>query len=146
MTLQGKYRPLHPEKYRGDHGEIYYRSSWELEFCRWCDGNKQILSWQSEEKRIPYYDPVAKKRRTYFPDFYVKYRRNDGVIVEELVEVKPAKEVKGPPQNPKKRTKSWAYSVKTYAVNQAKWKAAREFCEDRKLEFKIMTEKELGIR
>ena len=30
--------------------------------------------------------------------------------------------------------------------NQAKWKAAREFCEDRKLEFKIMTEKELGIR
>ena len=29
---------------------------------------------------------------------------------------------------------------------QAKWTAAREFCEDRKLEFKIMTEKELGIR
>ena len=27
-----------------------------------------------------------------------------------------------------------------------KWKAAREFCADRKLEFKIMTEKELGIR
>ena len=31
----------------------------------------------------------------------------------------------------------------TYVKNQTKWKAAREFCEDRKLEFKIMTEKEL---
>ena len=32
-----------------------------------------------------------------------------------------------------------------YAKNQAKWKAAREFCEDRRYEFKIITEKELGI-
>ena len=31
----------------------------------------------------------------------------------------------------------------TYVKNQIKWKVAREFCEDRKLEFKIMTEKEL---
>jgi hypothetical protein len=36
--------------------------------------------------------------------------------------------------------------MKTYAVNQAKWKAASEYCEDRKIEFKIITEKELGIR
>ena len=33
-----------------------------------------------------------------------------------------------------------------YVKNQAKWKAAREFCAHRKLEYKIMTEKELGIR
>ena len=32
-----------------------------------------------------------------------------------------------------------------YAVNEAKWKAAREFCNDRKIEFKIITEQELGI-
>lgn len=35
--------------------------------------------------------------------------------------------------------------MKTYAVNEAKWKAAREFCADRRMEFKIITEKELGI-
>jgi hypothetical protein len=34
----------------------------------------------------------------------------------------------------------------TYAVNQAKWKAAKEFCEDHRIEFKVVTEKELGIR
>jgi len=33
-----------------------------------------------------------------------------------------------------------------YAVNQAKWKAAREFCEDNRVEFKIITEDELGIK
>lgn len=35
--------------------------------------------------------------------------------------------------------------MKTYAVNEAKWKAAREFCADRRMEFKIITEKELGV-
>ena len=36
--------------------------------------------------------------------------------------------------------------MKTYAVNQAKWKPAQEWCKDRLLEFKIITEKELGIK
>ena len=44
------------------------------------------------------------------------------------------------------RRKTMINESMTYVKNQAKWKAAREFCEDRKLEFKIMTEKELGIR
>jgi hypothetical protein len=34
----------------------------------------------------------------------------------------------------------------TWGVNQAKWKAASEFCADRKWRFLIMTEKELGIK
>ena len=63
-----------------------------------------------------------------------------------VVEVKPKKETKMPEVNPKKRTKAWAHSVKTYAVNQAKWKAAKEFCADRNFEFKIMTEDNLGIK
>ena len=36
--------------------------------------------------------------------------------------------------------------MSTYAVNQAKWKAASEYCKDRRIEFKIITEQELGIR
>ena len=39
-----------------------------------------------------------------------------------------------------------AYSVQTWVVNQAKWKAAKEFCADRGYEFKIMTEDDLGIK
>ena len=50
------------------------------------------------------------------------------------------------PQVKKRKTKAYVREVYEYAKNQAKWKAAKEFCDDRKLEFKIMTEKELGIR
>jgi hypothetical protein len=32
-----------------------------------------------------------------------------------------------------------------WVVNQAKWEAARNWCADRNYEFKIFTEKELGI-
>ena len=34
----------------------------------------------------------------------------------------------------------WFNEVKTFAINQAKWKSAREFCEDKGMEFKIFTE------
>ena len=50
------------------------------------------------------------------------------------------------PKKRKRVTKSYIYECQTYAVNQAKWKAADEWCKDRKIEFKIITEKELGIR
>jgi hypothetical protein len=43
-------------------------------------------------------------------------------------------------------TKSYLYECKTWEVNKAKWKAAVEFCEDRRIEFKVITEDELGIK
>ncbi len=43
-------------------------------------------------------------------------------------------------------TKSYIYECETYAVNQAKWRAASEFCKDNRIEFKIITEDELGIK
>ena len=50
------------------------------------------------------------------------------------------------PTKPRKKvTQSYLYECKTYAVNQAKWEAANEWCKDRKIEFKIVTEQELGI-
>ena len=144
-TLKGKYRPLHPEKYKGDAGMIYFRSSWELKFMEWCDLNEKVLVWGSEENRVRYYDPIAKRTRTYFPDFYVKYERKDGIIVEELVEVKPARQVRGPAKNPKRKSRAWLQEVYTYATNTAKWKAAAEWCEDRGYNFRLITEKELKM-
>ena len=82
----------------------------------------------------------------YYPRYPKKYKDSAGKRRTMVVEVKPKSQTKMPIQNPKKRTKSWAYSVRTYAINQAKWKAAREFCKDRNIEFKIMTEDELGIK
>ena len=145
MTLKGKFRPQNPDKYKGDPGMILYRSSWELKFMQWCDSNDKVLWWQSEEKRIPYYDPIAKRRRTYYPDFLLARECHDGIIRETLVEVKPARQVKGPSQNPRRRSKAWLKEVYTYTTNMAKWKAAAEWCEDRGIDFQLITEKELKL-
>ena len=144
-TLQGKFRPLNPNKYNGDAGNIIYRSSWEKIFCNWCDKNDDIIAWQSEERRIRYYDPVAKKNRIYFPDFYIKYKRSDGIIVEELIEVKPQRQIDGPSTNPKRRTQSWMNEVRTYVTNQAKWKAAANYADGRGWNFRLISENNLGL-
>ncbi len=145
MTLKGKFRPQNPDKYKGDPGMILYRSSWELKFMQWCDSNDKVLWWQSEEKRIPYYDPIAKRRRTYYPDFLLARECHDGIIRETLVEVKPARQVKGPSQNPRRRSKAWLKEVYQYTTNMAKWKAAAEWCEDRGIDFQLITEKDLKL-
>ena len=144
-TLKGKFRPKNPDKYKGNPGEIYYRSSWERTFMNYCDLREDIQSWQSEEKVVWYFDPVTKKKRRYFPDFIVNYKRKDGVLVTEMIEVKPLKQVQGPPQNPKRKTKAWVNAVHTYITNQAKWEAATKYCEDRGWNFRLVTEKELGL-
>lgn len=142
-TLKGKFRPEHPEKYKGDAGNIQYRSSWELGFMNYCDRREEILSWQSEEKAIWYQDPVSKKNRRYFPDFIIKFKRSDGIIVEEVIEIKPQRQVEGPPTNPKRRTKAWMNQVQTYVTNMAKWKAAATWAEDRGMSFRLLTEKDV---
>jgi hypothetical protein len=142
---QGKYRPQNPKKYGGDPTNIVYRSSYELKFMQYCDLTESVNSWKSEEFFIPYVSPIDNKVHRYFPDFFVKYKDKNGNSRTLVVEIKPKKDLKEPDTNPKRKTKSWAYQVKTWAINQAKWKAAKEWCADRKYEFRILTETELGI-
>ena len=144
-SIKSKYQPSYPKKYKGDSSNIICRSSWERKFCRWCDLNESILEWGSEEFWIPYLSPVDNKVHRYFPDFIIKVKESSGQVKTYVVEVKPKKQTR-PPKKPKRQTKSYIYECKTYAVNQAKWKAATEFCKDRLIEFKVITEEELGIK
>ena len=143
-SLKSRYKPNHPKKYKGDYRNIICRSSWERKFCSWCDLNENVLEWGSEEFWIPYRAPDGRVRR-YFPDFIIKVKESTGEVKTYVIEVKPRKQTK-PPIKKKKVTKSYIYEMKTYSINQAKWKAAHEWCKDSKIEFKIITEKELGIR
>ena len=136
------YRPSYPKKYKGDPNNIICRSTWERKFCRYCDLNENIISWASEEFFIPYVSPLDNKVHRYFPDYLIKVREQNGETKTYLIEVKPKKQTK-PPVKKSRATKSFIYETKTYAVNQAKWKAAKEWCDDRKIEFKIITEDEL---
>ncbi len=138
------YNPSNPRKYKGNVNNIICRSSWEERFCNYCDLNENIIEWGSEEFFIPYRAPDGKARR-YYPDFIMKVKENTGKIKTYVIEVKPFKQTK-PPKKRKNVTKSYMYECKTYAVNQAKWVAANEWCKDHGVEFKIITERELGIR
>jgi hypothetical protein len=143
-SLKSKYKPSNPQKYKGDYNNIICRSTWERKFCRWCDLNESIISWGSEEFFIPYISPVDNRVHRYFPDFIIKLKEHSGKVKTYVIEVKPKKQTV-PPVKKTRVTKSFIHETKTYAVNQAKWKAAKEWCDDRLLEFKIITEDELGI-
>ena len=136
---QGRYHPKNPKKYLGDPNNIIYRSSWELEFLRWCDKTANVLEYASEEFSIPYLSPKDNRVHRYYPDFYVKVRGK-----KYIVEVKPFRQTKEP-KTQKRMTKSYINEVFTWGVNQAKWKAATEFCKDYGMEFMLITEKELRI-
>ena len=112
----------------------------------YCDMNDKILEWGSEEIIIPYISPWDGKRHRYFPDFYMKVKQVDGSIKRFIVEVKPKYQCKPPDINPKRKTKRWLNEVKTYTINQAKWKYANEFCELNDMEFKVLTEDHLNIK
>ena len=144
-SYKGKYYPTHPEKYKGDPTGIVYRSLWERKFMVYCDKNTNVLEWASEEIAIPYRSPVDNKIHRYFPDFYMKVKENNGAIKRYIIEVKPKKQTQ-PPKKPKTQTQAYIREAYEYAKNQAKWKVAREYCEDRMWEFKVITEKELGIK
>ena len=145
MSYKGKYRPSYPQKYKGDPTNIIYRSLWERKFMVYCDKNQNILEWGSEELALPYRSPIDGRIHRYFPDFYIKVKESTGQIKKYLIEVKPKRQTVEPAVQ-KRKTKQYIYEVVEYAKNQAKWKAAKDFCKDRLWEFKIITEDDLGIK
>ena len=144
MAYKGKYYPSFPSKYKGDPTNIIYRSLWERKFMVYCDRNNKILEWGSEEIALPYISQQDNRVHRYLPDFYIKVQENTGKIKRYLIEVKPLKQTTKP-KKPKRQTKGYIREAFEYARNQAKWKAAREYCADRMWEFKVITEKELNI-
>ncbi len=143
-TYKGKYKVKNVKKYRGDSNDVVYRSSWELKFMNWCDKNDSVLEWGSEVVIIPYQSPADKRVHRYFVDFYLKIKDRNGIEQKYLIEIKP-KRYTEKPEKPKRVTKQFIHELYTYEINQAKWKAAREFCADRNLKFLVLTEKELNV-
>ena len=61
-------------------------------------------------------------------------------------QVKPKNQCSPPTTTPKKRTSKWYNEVKTWGINEAKWKSATQWCEDNNMKFQIITEDHLDIR
>lgn len=135
---QGFYKLRNPQKYVGNPNNIVFRSSWEESMCRFLDGNPNVLRWSSEELYIPYRKPTDGQVHRYFPDYWVEYRDRDGKIIQEIIEVKPSDQV-----FPNQKKRLTEYDKITYAINVAKWKAATEFCKQRGIKFRILTERQI---
>jgi hypothetical protein len=143
MSYKGTFLPKNPSKYNGNSKNIIYRSNWELRVMKYFDDHPNVIWWASEELPIPYVSPVDNKTHRYFPDFIVKMRLKDGKVTTYILEVKPLAQTKMPVQ--KRKTKRFILEAATYAINQEKWRAADLFCREHGWQFKVITEKELGL-
>lgn len=134
----------HMKSYEYIDNVIYlkYRSSLELKAIRYADFNKHVLKWSVEPFPIKYVKPTDGKIHRYYIDLFLEFTNN----IKFLVEIKSKSETIKPIVPKRKTEKSiWYYqkALQTYAVNQAKWKAATEFAKLNNMQFIILTENEL---
>ena len=65
-AYKGIFKPLNPQKYKGNVKNIVYRSRWEKRFMNYCDRTKEIIEGGSEELSIFYrgVDEILEKIET----------------------------------------------------------------------------------
>lgn len=134
--VQGKFTPKNPEKYIGTKTPTY-RSSWEWAFMQFCDNNPSIQRWASEAIKIPYRDPLTGKQTIYVPDFFINYVDKNGKMHAELIEVKPAN------QALKEKVGRNKMNQAHYIRNMAKWEAARAWCKQQGVFFRVVSENDI---
>lgn len=137
---QGTYTPKHPEKYIGDLSKLIYKSSWELTCFRFFDNNLNVIRWGYEPLAIPYLKPTDNRVHKYHPDFFVEYIDRNNEVIREVIEVKPKNQAT---MSTAKRHKTRLQENLTYAINVAKWTAAKRWCEERNIGFRVVVEDEI---
>jgi len=133
---QGKYNLKNPSKYLGNSSPLY-RSSWEFTMMKFCDEHTSIVQWASESVKIPYRNPLTGKNTIYVPDFLIQYTDKKGKTQTELIEIKPANQAIK--ENLGRSNKNRAYFI----VNQAKWLAAKIWCKQQGITFRVITENDI---
>ena len=133
---QGKFNLKNPAKYVGGRTPTY-RSSWEFAFMRFCDEHASVSQWASEAIKIPYRHPLTGKQTMYVPDFFIVYADKNGKQKVELIEVKPAN------QAIKEKLGRSKHNQASFILNQAKWEAARVYCKQKGIFFRVVTENDI---
>ena len=133
---QGKFRLKFPEKYAGNRTPTY-RSSWEYTFMKFCDEHPNVSQWASEAVKIPYRNPLTGKQTIYVPDFFIVYADKGGKQKVELIEVKPKNQIV------KERLGRSRANQAHYIMNMAKWEAARSWCKQKGIFFRVITEEDI---
>jgi len=133
---QGKFKLKNPAKYMGNKTPTY-RSGWEFAFMRFCDEHPAITNWASEAVKIPYRNPLTGKYTIYVPDFFIAYADKNGQKRVEVIEVKPEN------QTLKEKLGRSRHNQASWIVNQAKWEAARAWCKQQGIVFRVVSEHDI---
>jgi hypothetical protein len=99
--------------------ELIYRSSWEKIFYEMLEKSEIIISYFPEPVIVTYL--FNGKIKHYIPDLLINYKNGD----KKIVEIKPS-------------------FFLSYEINQAKFQAAQNYCQEKGLIFEVWTEKELS--
>lgn len=134
---QGIYSVRNIEKYVGKK-QPHYRSGWEWTFCQFCDNNPAVVNWASEPFMIPYKNPFTGRNTIYVPDFMIVYVDKNQQQHAEVVEVKPRTQVS---LESARSDRDRAAAI----LNTAKWTAAKAWCANQGLHFRIITEEDIYV-
>ncbi len=133
---QGIYIPQNKQKYIHSSSKMnekfeypFYRSSWELNFFKFCDECEKITKWTSEPFAIEYFNILKNKICNYYPDALIEY---NGEIY--LIEIKPKSQIPG------QSKKISQYDKLCQIVNNEKWKSADKFCKKNNYKFVILSD------
>jgi len=137
-----EYKAANVDKYSGKF-PIICRSSLERKAFFSMDNNPAILKWGSESVVIKYFNPVKKRIARYYMDLDFVIKDKSGATVRYLVEIKPESQTHTPIRG-KKQEKTYINECCTWAVNLAKWRATKQFCNAKGWRFALWTE--LGLR
>jgi hypothetical protein len=104
---------------------------------KFCDEHPNVAKWASEAIKIPYRNPFTGKYTVYVPDFFMVYVDAKGKQHVEIIEVKPQNQTS---MSEAKRSKhNQAHAI----LNTAKWEAARAYCKQQGITFRIVTENDI---
>lgn len=133
---QGIFQPKNIAKFVGTKLPTF-RSDWERVFMTFLDNNPSVQQWSSESVKIPYRDPLTGKPANYIPDFLMVYLDKNLKKHVELVEIKPANQMIAEKvgKNP--------YNQAQYVKNMAKWEAARAWCQQNGIVFRVINEHDI---
>lgn len=101
--------------------DIYYKSSWEKRALEYLDNHQNVLTFIYEPIRILYKAKYETNKRHYIPDLLITYKDGN----QKLIEIKPS------------------YFIDA-EINQAKFKAAQEYCDSKGILFEVWTEKTIN--
>jgi len=102
-------------------GECKFRSGWEQKYMEHLDADPEVSTWSYEKLIIEYIsNKKTKKVRKYYPDFQVEYKDGRKFVIE----IKPSRRL-----------------VQVNVIK--KIRAAKEWCTEHDVVYKILTEIEL---